>query len=168
MLASYFIHMANYNIWANGKLYGACAKLGEDAYFRERPSFFGSIHKTLNHILVGDSIWLGRFLNTSNLPKSLDQELYGTFRDLRNAREDFDEKILDFCISLTDEHLNEVFHYKDIAGNPHAVPLSICLGHMFNHQTHHRGQVHGLLSHDMKEPPALDLIYYTLEQLEGK
>ncbi len=166
MLASYFIHMANYNIWANRKLYDVCEKLGEEKVRKERPSYFGSIHKTLNHILIGDMIWMARFLGEDNAPKKLDLLLHENFSDLHSARRAFDEKILDFTISLTDQRLNENFHYKDIAGNPHNVPMSICVGHMFNHQTHHRGQVHGLLIHEMKEPPALDLLYFTLEQLE--
>ncbi len=167
MLASYFTHMANYNIWANQKLYSTCEGLGEETLHKERPSYFGSIHKTLNHILLGDMIWLTRFLGRDDGPKKLDQLLHENFADLKSAREDFDDKILDFAISLTDQRLNENFHYHDIAGTHHNVPLSICVGHMFNHQTHHRGQVHGLLIHEMKEPPALDLIYFTLEQLEG-
>lgn len=167
MLASYFIHFANYNIWANRKLYDACAALDEETFQKERPCYFGSIHKTLNHILIGDKIWMARFLGEDNAPKKLDTLLHDNFADLRGAREAFDEKILDFAISLTDQRLSEVFQYNDIAGSPHAVPFSICVGHMFNHQTHHRGQVHGLLIHEMKEPPALDLVYFTLEQLEG-
>jgi len=168
MLASYFIHMANYNIWANARLYKTCAEIGEDKVHQERPSFFGSIFKTLNHILVGDMIWMARFTGSADAPKKLDQLLHEKFSDLSSTRADFDEKILDFAISLTDQKLQENFHYHDIAGAPHNVPLSICVGHMFNHQTHHRGQVHGLLIHEMKEPPPLDLIYFTLEQLEGK
>lgn len=167
MLASYFIHLANYNVWANQRLYQACGGLDEEAYFRERISYFGSIHKTLNHILVADLIWMDRFLNEHNAPARLDAVPHDNFGDLKKARKAMDERILDFAISLTDQHLAEVLHYKDIQGNPHKVPLSICVGHMLNHHTHHRGQVHGMLSHDMKEPPALDLIYFTLEQLEG-
>lgn len=168
MLASYFIHMANYNIWANRKLYSACAGLDEETFQKERPSYFGSIHKTLNHILVADMIWMSRFLGNDAAPTKLDQLLHDNFSDLRAAREDFDENILDFTISLTEERLTKNFHYTDIAGSPHDIPFSICVGHMFNHQTHHRGQVHGLLIQEMEEPPALDLVYFTLEQLEGK
>ncbi len=167
MLASYFIHMANYNIWANRKLYSACKALGEETIQKECPSYFGSIHKTLNHILLGDMIWMARFLGEENAPTKLDQLLHDNFADLTDARIAFDEKILDFSISLTEERLSEAFQYTDIAGSPHAMPFSICVGHMFNHQTHHRGQVHGLLIQEMEEPPALDLVYFTLEQLEG-
>ncbi len=71
-------------------------------------------------------------------------------------------------MSLTDQQLSEILEYSDVNGTPHDVPLSICLGHFFNHQTHHRGQVHGMLSSEAERPPALDLIYYTLEKLEGK
>jgi len=160
--------MANYNIWANGRLYSACGSLGAEAYLKERPSFFGSIHKTLNHILVGDMIWMDRFLGEQVAPKTLDAVLFEDFEGLYQARKRQDEKILDFAISLTDERLGEILEYTDIEGEPHDVPISICIGHLFNHQTHHRGQVHCLLSSETKNPPPLDLIYFTLEKLEGQ
>jgi len=168
MLASYFIHFANYNIWANDKLYSTCGNLSKQAYLKERPSVFGSIHKTLNHILVADMIWMDRFLGEATAPKTLDAVLFEDLDGLYDARKQQDEKILDFAISLTDQLLSEILEYSDINGIPHAVPLPICLGHFFNHQTHHRGQVHGMLSFEMESPAALDLIYYTLEKLEGK
>ena len=168
MLASYFIHFANYNIWANNKIYSACGNLSEQAYLKARPSFFGSIHKTLNHILVADMIWMDRFLGEAGAPKMLDEILFEDFSGLNDAHQQHDEKILDFAISLTDRQLSEILEYSDVNGIPHDVPLSICLGHFFNHQTHHRGQVHGMLSSEAESPPALDLIYYTLEKLEGK
>ena len=167
MLASYFIHLANYNAWANQKLYTACAGLGGDACLKERPSFFGSIHNTLNHILVGDMIWMDRFLGETTAPDSLGTVLFETGEGLQKARVEMDEKIIDFTISLTDQRLAETLKYTDIAGVPHDPPLSLALGHFFNHQTHHRGQVHGMLSDEMNDPPALDLMYYTLEKLEG-
>ncbi len=167
MLASYFIHLANYNTWANRKLYSVCGALDESDYFKERPSFFNSIHKTLNHLLVADVIWMARFLGENGAPKTLDAILFEDFDGLQGARKVMDDKIIDFTISLTDQHLSEILGYTDMAGNPHDAPLSLALGHFFNHQTHHRGQVHGMLSAEMNDPPALDLMYYTLEKLEG-
>ena len=167
MLASYFIHLANYNTWANQKLYSVCAEVGEDACFKERSSFFGSIHKTLNHILVADMIWMDRFLGENGAPKNLDTVLFEDFEGLQFARREMDDKIIDFTISLTDQRLSEILEYTDIAGISHNAPLSLALGHFFNHQTHHRGQVHGMLSAEKKDPPVLDLMYYTLEKLEG-
>lgn len=168
MNASYFMHLAKYNIWANNRLYKACGALPEQAYLKARPSYFGSIHKTLNHILVADMIWMDRFLGEKVGPQTLDELLFDTFEALWKARQEQDEKILDFTISLTEKDVDGILEYTDISGVPHDVPLAICLAHFFNHQTHHRGQVHGLLSQEVKEPPALDLIYYTLEVLEGK
>lgn len=167
MLASYFIHLANYNAWANQKLYAVCGALDDQVYLKERPSFFGSIHKTLNHILVADMIWFDRFTSKKTAPATLDKVLFDKFEDLLGARRAIDDDIIDFTISLTDQRIGEILQYTDMAGIPHDAPLSICLGHFFNHQTHHRGQVHGMLSAEMKDPPALDLMYYTLEKLEG-
>ena len=60
ILLEHVRRMARYNAWANGRLYDACATLPPAEYYAARPSFFGSLHATLNHILVGDSVWLGR------------------------------------------------------------------------------------------------------------
>ena len=168
MNASYFRDLAKYNIWANGRLYAACGALPEEAYLKERPSYFGSIHKTLNHVLVADMIWMGRFLGESNGPKTLDHLLFENFDGLWAARQQQDEKILDYTISITEQDADSILEYTDIAGTPHDAPLSRCLGHFFNHQTHHRGQVHGLLSQEIDDPPSLDLMYYTLEVREEK
>ena len=167
MNASYFRHLAKYNIWANARLFAACGSLPADVYLKKRPSYFGSIHKTLNHLLVADMIWIDRFVGKVGAPKELDKLLFDDFRGLFVARQEQDEIILDYTISLTEQVVDGILEYTDLAGVPHDVPLFICLGHFFNHQTHHRGQVHGLLSQEMDEPPPLDMMYYTLEAVEG-
>lgn len=167
MNASYFQTLARYNTWANRRLFAACARLGAEAYLRERPSFFGSIHKTLNHILVGDRIWLARFTKSGTAPKALADELAKDFPALSALRDKEDRRILDFASSLTDKDVTAVFNYSDIKGAPHAVPMSLCLAHLFNHQTHHRGQVHGMLSEEGLDPPQLDIIYFAIEEQEG-
>ncbi len=157
--------MARYNRWANTRLYDACAQLSPEAYHAARPSFFGSIHATLNHILVGDSIWLGRFKGA--VPPQLtrlNMILHEDFAGLRAAREAKDAEILAFADGLDATALAGSFTYKNMRGDAFTDPLFPPLMHFFNHQTHHRGQVHGLLSHAGIEPPELDLIYFMREK----
>jgi uncharacterized damage-inducible protein DinB len=163
MNAAYFRRFARYNAWANRRLYDACAGLSASDYKAERASFFGSIHATLNHILVSDRIWLSRFENRSSDIKSLDQILYDDFTALRGARETEDVRIVGFLGTLADADLERVLHYRTMAGERQETPLAWALGHFFNHQTHHRGQVHGLLSGTPVPPPPLDLIYFARE-----
>lgn len=164
LLTDHVRRFARYNRWANARLYDACAQLSPDDYHAARPSFFGTIHATLNHILVGDSIWLGRFTGhlASHITR-LDQILHEDFSSLRTARETKDEEIVGFCDRLDEVRLNTTFDYTNMAGQRFTDPLFPPLTHFFNHQTHHRGQVHGLLSHAGVNPPSLDLAHFMRE-----
>lgn len=165
LLLQHIRRFGRYNQWANRRLYDACAALPAADYHAARPSFFGSIHATLNHILVGDSIWLGRF--TGNLPAgvtALDQILHGDLASLRTAREAKDAEIIRFCDTLTEDGISITFTYTNTRGQSFTDPLLPPLMHFFNHQTHHRGQVHGLLSHAGAAPPELDMISFFREE----
>ncbi len=163
MTIEHFRTFARYNRWANARLYAACAALHEADYLKPRESFFGSIHATLNHILVGDRVWMGRLTGHDPGIKALNQILYADFAGLRVAREAEDAQIVAFVDALDLPALNGTLRYKSMAGAPQATPLRWVLAHQFNHQTHHRGQVHGLLSQTAVKPPELDLIYYLRE-----
>lgn len=163
MTLEYFRSLARYNQWANRRLYAACASLHEAEYMKPRPSFFGSIHATLNHIMVGDRLWVARFTGDETKIKSLDQILYGDFAGLRVAREAEDAKIINFVDGVDLPTLNSTLRYKNTSNVAQATPVRFVLGHLFNHQTHHRGQVHGLLSQTAVPPPPLDLIYFLRE-----
>src|SRR4051794_30228644 len=77
--AAYFGELARYNAWANERLYAACGELADTERKAPRPAFFGSIHRTLNHLLVGDRVWLSRLAGEAHGIASLDQELYEDF-----------------------------------------------------------------------------------------
>ena len=157
-------HLARYNRWANGRLYDACARLTPDEYHAARPSFFGSIHATLNHILVGDTAWFGRFTGSpARHVTALNQILHEDFTSLHAAREAKDAEIIAFCDGLDDARLNATFSYTNIRGQSFTDPLFPPLMHAFNHQTHHRGQVHDQLSQTAIAPPELDLIHFLRE-----
>jgi uncharacterized damage-inducible protein DinB len=160
---AYVRRLARYNRWANDRLFAACEGLGQEELVRPRPSFFGSILATLNHILVADRVWMGRFeSDSSHGIVSLGQILHPDFTGLAQARTAFDAHIIAWCDSLSGD-LDRPLRYRTINGDPAETPLNWTIAHLFNHATHHRGQVHGLLSHAGIEPPPLDLIYFLRE-----
>ena len=168
MMLPYFQRMARYNQWANARLYNACADLSDAERKQPRKAFFGSIHRTLNHILVGDRIWLSRIVPwDAPLVIPLDSELYADFAELRREREKQDATIIDYVSGLTEAKIAGDISYATTSGAPNVMKLGLILQHFFNHQTHHRGQAHGLLSQTDVAPPPLDLLYYVREVPEA-
>jgi uncharacterized damage-inducible protein DinB len=153
-----FNMMAQYNHWMNERLYALCADLDEETRRADRGAFFQSIYGTLNHILLGDKVWLSRFGVESFKPTSLGQELHPDFAGLRAEREQKDRLLLDWTATLSAEQLAAPVHYTTMAGVAMAPPLWVPLTHMFNHQTHHRGQLTTLLSQLGIDPGVTDLI----------
>jgi len=160
MDAEHFQTFARYNAWANRRLYDACAGLAVPEYRKPRPAFFGSIHNTLNHILAGDRIWLGRIEGREHGIAALDQILYEDFASLRQAREAEDARIQRLVDGFDDRALAGPRSYKTTSGIAQETRLDWILSHVFNHQTHHRGQVHDMLSQTETAPPPLDLIFF--------
>jgi uncharacterized damage-inducible protein DinB len=154
----YFRQLAQYNAWANWRIYEACGQLSDAERKAARPCFFGSIHRTLNHILVGDRVWLSRLTAGDSGITSLDQELYGDFAELRAARVREDERLIGVIGRYDEAEIKGSLSYRSMEGEARRVPLVQVLGHIFNHQTHHRGQVHALLTGTPVAPPSLDLI----------
>jgi uncharacterized damage-inducible protein DinB len=168
MMHPYFQRMARYNQWANARLYDACAALPDAERKRNRKAFFGSIHGTLNHILVGDRIWLSRIVPWDEpLVVALDTELYADFDTLRREREKQDAYIIDYVNGLSEAQIAGDVSYATTSGAPNVMKLGLILQHFFNHQTHHRGQVHDMLSQAGIAPPPLDLLYYAREVPEA-
>jgi len=164
MTPDHFQTFARYNAWANDRLYAACAQLSDADFRASRQSFFGSILGTLNHILVGDRAWLGRIDGVPSGITRLDEILFEDLAVLRQARVAEDERILKLTETLDTEALNRDLVYRTVAGVEHRTPLVWVLSHMFNHQTHHRGQAHALLSQTAVKPSPLDLIFFLRER----
>jgi len=167
MSSSYFTTLSHYNAWANRRLYQACETLSETEYMRERGSFFGSLHATLNHILVADRIWVARIEGRTPPNLKLDQILYGDLIGLKMARVAEDEHIRIMVGGITQDRLDQPLEYRDSRGDRFETPLRLVLGHFFNQQAHHRGRAHGLLSQTEVAPPPLDLIAFVRQQLAG-
>lgn len=148
---------ATYNRRANEALYAACAGLSGTEYRRNLGAFFGSVHGTLNHLLLGDTIWMTRFEGGTHPSTNLDAILFEKFDALRLAREQMDRRIERFFATLPDGFERKSVRYINNAGIESEDPLEVILPHFFNHQTHHRAQVHTLLSQLGHAPPVLDL-----------
>ncbi len=164
MMQEHLRRMARYNAWANRRLYAACAQLAEAEYHQPRPAFFGSIHGTLNHLLVGDRIWLARIEATPSPKLRLDDRPCASLAELKAARAAEDARMIALVDGYAADDLRRPVRYRRIV-EPEDVetPLHVCWLHLFNHQTHHRGQVHDQLSHTAVAPPSLDLIFYLRE-----
>ncbi|WP_428029633.1 DinB family protein [Ancylobacter sp.] len=156
---------AAYNEWANQRLYAAAARLSEGQYRADRGAFFGSVHGTLNHILVGDRLWMRRITGTGDAPAGLDTILFETLAELAHARAAEDTRIIDHMNQLDATALEAELSYANVSGSRFSQPLASVLDHVFNHQTHHRGQVHCLISSHLgnEAAPPLDLIAFQRE-----
>ena len=164
MMRDHLCRMARYNRWANTELYDACAALDEATYRAEGRMFFGSIHGTLNHILVGDRLWLARILGDPPSNLKLDDRPFPDLTSLREARIDEDRKMIDLTESYAEGDLDAEVGYRMLTRPGDVVtPLHLCWLHLFNHQTHHRGQIHDQLMQTPVAPPPLDLIFYLRE-----
>ena len=158
----HFKMFAHYNAWANRRLFEAAAVLPAADYRADRGAFFGSVHGTLNHILVADRIWMKRFTGEGETYRRLDLILFDDLGELRSARDAEDRRIIAYLDSLDDAALGGTLSYRTIVNPTEIVqPLAPTLAHFFNHQTHHRGQVHALLTGmaGRDAAPSLDLIY---------
>ena len=166
-MKAHFRRLAAYNRWANQALYEAAGKLSAEAFSAPRVGFFPSLSKTLNHILVGDTVWMGR-LDGTGAPgiTSLDQTLHQDFAPLAKARAAMDDRIVAFVEGVSEQRLDETLTYRNMAGEAMETAVDQVLTHFFNHQTHHRGQAHAMLSSTEVKPPVLDLIYYLRDHPE--
>jgi uncharacterized damage-inducible protein DinB len=154
---------AAYNAWANERVYQAAEKLSGADYRADRGAFFKSVHGTLNHLLVADRIWMRRFTGSGDAPSQLDAILFEELAPLREARRAEDLRISRYADGLGDATLAGELTYRTIT-NPETVtqPLAPALDHFFNHQTHHRGQLHCLLTSiaGQEAAPSLDLVLF--------
>lgn len=162
-MKSHFIQFAGYNAWANARLYAAVLALPGGTFHADGGAFFGSLCGTLNHILVADRIWMKRLTGEGDAPDRLDAILHDDFAALSEARAAEDRRISDWVAGLSEENLAGVVRYRRVT-TPDVVeqPLAEGLAHLFNHQTHHRGQAHALVTHfgGAEAGPVLDLLAF--------
>ena len=160
-MRQHFMMFAAYNQWANGRIYDAAADLDDEEYSRNVGAFFGSMMATLNHVLTADRVWMKRFTGEGDAPTSLDKILHRALPVLRMAREAEDKRIIDWIGGLGDKALAGQFTYMTVTDmRTVSQRLAPALDHFFNHQTHHRGQAHTILTVLGRPSVPLDLIYF--------
>jgi uncharacterized damage-inducible protein DinB len=157
---AYAQRLARYNRWQNRNLYGIADALSDDERRRDRGAFFGSIHRTLSHLMWADQIWMSRFTGapppSGGIPESV--SLYPDWEPLKRERASFDETIIAWADTLDQAWLEGEQTWFSRAINAQATqPRWVTLTHMFNHQTHHRGQVHAMLTQAGGKPHDTDL-----------
>jgi uncharacterized damage-inducible protein DinB len=165
-MKAYFAMFARYNQWANTRPYRMAGLLPDEAYRRNVGAFFGSLHGTLNHLLTTDRIWMRRLTHTGDHPQKLNGIMFDDFSSLRVAREAEDQRIVGFVEALSDADMEKVWDYRTLNGTPFGQSLRDILAHVFNHQTHHRGQAHTILTVlGVAEPDPLDLLIMQREEM---
>ncbi len=169
--AEHFAFLARYNQWMNAKVFEAALQLPPADLHLDRRAFFGSIFGTLNHVAVGDTLWLRRFArhpaNFPSLALALDQledpaglqiTLFPDLAPLAAYRERLDQLILDFTAELSDASLDADLQFRTTNGIDHRKGFHGVLMHFFNHQTHHRGQASALLTQAGSDVGVTDLL----------
>jgi uncharacterized damage-inducible protein DinB len=160
-MKTHYAELAAYNAWANRLLYEGAAALTDAQYRADQGAFFKSMHGTLNHMVVTDRIWMQRFTGDGPTYTRLDTILHEPLEELRSIREAEDRRIADWIDGLDDDALGGVIRYRRVSTPEEFVqPLAPALRHFFNHQTHHRGQAHMILTTLGKNAPPLDLLYF--------
>ncbi len=153
--------MAAYNRWQNTSLYSAAGTLSDAERKLERGAFFGSIHGTLCHLLWGDQVWLSRFgVGTAPAVPAMAEtpHLHPEWDDLVAARGACDDAISDWVADLDPDWLAGELTWTSLANNRQfSKPVWSLVVHMFNHQTHHRGQTHAMLTAAGAKPDDTDM-----------
>jgi uncharacterized damage-inducible protein DinB len=164
-MKTHFVLMASYNAWANARLFRMAGALGDELYRKEVAAYFKSLHGTLNHLLVADRIWMRRLTGSGDQPTKLNAILFEDLSSLHAARVEEDSRISAFVQSLAEPAFEEHLEYQMLNGAPQRQRRREVLAHLFNHQTHHRGQATAILTLlGVAEPESLDLLIMQREQ----
>jgi len=152
--------LARYNRWMNERLYAVVGEFDASERTRDRGAFFGSMHGTLNHILWGDRVWLGRFTGEPCTVKAFGSDMYADFAELVRQRDETDLSILSWAARVTPQWLASMLEYRAASdGRQRRLPAWIAATHLFGHATHHRGQLTTLIRQAGKNPGVTDLPY---------
>ncbi len=175
-MTEYLKRMARYNQWMNKRLYNKVQLLSSEEIAKDRGAFFSSMLGTLNHLLVADMFWLRRFsgskvckdvlapIREMVMPTALHDMLYDDIKVLESKRKELDQLILSFAETWDEAMLVEPIRYRNMAREKYERKLGALLQHLFNHQTHHRGQVTTLLFQAGIDPEATDLLVMMMEE----
>ena len=161
---------ARYNAWANSRIYTALGRLSNSERKADRKAFFGSIHNTMNHILLADLIYRERLEKKPTTYTSLDEVLYDNFADLVAAHRTCDAWYTEFCAAMTQSELDANLTFTAVGMDQEEIfslPMKLCLTNLFQHQIHHRGQVHQMISETGQYPPPVDVVKFGRGDVDG-
>jgi uncharacterized damage-inducible protein DinB len=158
-MKTHFVMLAKYNAWANARLFRMAGALQDELYRKEVGAYFRSLHGTLNHLLAADRIWMRRLTGVGDHPDKLNAILFDDLPSLHAARVEEDGRIIEFVQGQDEPAFEEVLDYRTLNGTPQRQRRREILAHLFNHETHHRGQAHAILTVlGVAEPDPLDLL----------
>ena len=157
---SYFASLARYNVWATQRLYEHVDALPEADYRRDAGLFFKSVHGTLNHLLVGEHhIWFRRFAEGISTRIDLNAEVESDRQRLRDALVEGPARWQPLIESFDDERFASTLDYTTTKGVAQSLPFASTLGHVFNHATHHRGQISAAITAMGYACPEIDMVW---------
>jgi len=150
--------MASYNHWMNERLYAVCSEFSDAERCRDRGAFFSSIHGTLNHLLWGDRMWFGRFVGPPCTYPEFGADMFDTFDELRRERDATDRALIAWAGEVSAQWLASTLEYASrVDGKTRRLPAAAAVVHLFNHGTHHRGQLSTLIKQAGVDPGVTDL-----------
>jgi uncharacterized damage-inducible protein DinB len=165
----YLVMMAAYNAWQNENILTAAESLTQSAREQDRGAFFGSIFGTLNHLMWGDLLWMSRFDGGTppdvGIPKSM--SISSNWKDLKAARVELDARIIRWAHNVDPTSISGTYNWFSASAKMEVErPMTLVVAHFFNHQTHHRGQLHAMLTAAGAKPTDTDLFFMPLERLD--
>ena len=157
----HFAQLARYNVWATARLLDAVAALPDSDYRRDVGLFFHSIHGTLNHLLVGEHLlWFVRFADGRSPTVALNAEVESDRAQLDARLREGAARWAPLIASFKPDRWNGTLDYTTMRGTAASLPFAATLAHVFNHGTHHRGQITAALTALGQPGPELDLVYF--------
>lgn len=155
----YFTTLARYHVWATDKLLAQVAAISDTHYWQDNGLFFRSVHGTLNHMLVGELHWYSRFADGVSLKTALNAEIESGRAATAEALGLAVQRWRSWLATVPPQRYDSRIHYSRASGEPVIAPFSATLGHVFNHGTHHRGQISAALTGMGYGCPEMDIIY---------
>ena len=162
-LVAYIVAQARNNHWSNHRLHTACLQLPSSEYFASRPSFFGSIHDHLDHIVFVDWLYMERLTGDRFLPQNVGDLLHRELAPLVEDQIAADRALIEFCQAATSDTLASKASFRLSDGTQYTESVVNVLAHLFTHQIHHRGQVHDMLAATEVAPPQLDEFFLSTD-----
>jgi uncharacterized damage-inducible protein DinB len=164
----HFLMLARYHVWATDRLLDRhVARLSDDEYRRDVGLFFKSVHGTLNHLLLAEhGLWFQRLARGESPKRKLDEEVHRDRAALHAALKQAVRDWIPAIESWDAARFDGALHYTSTAGVTRSVPFAPTLMHVFNHGTHHRGQISAALTMLGHEGPELDLLFRVIAGAE--